>query len=161
MKYATISVPMRDAQFLETRKFEIEEISRIFNVPLHMINDLEHATFSNIEQMSLEFVQYKLNPWIKRWEQSLTQSLLTPEERKKYTIKFNVDGLLRGDYQSRMQGYATAIQNGFMSPNDVRTLENMELIPEEDGGNKYMVNGSMTPLKDAGAAYQKGGNSEE
>ena len=86
-----------------------------------------------------------------RWEQSIHRSLFKDSEKNDYFVKFNVDGLLRGDYQSRMSGYATGIQNGFLSPNDVRGLENMDLIPDELGGNLYIVNGSMTKLSEAGA----------
>lgn len=83
------------------------------------------------------------------------RSLFTQEEKKKYFVKFNVDGLLRGDYQSRMNGYAVGIQNGFMSPNDIRGLENMDLIPEELGGNKYMCNGNMIDIASVGKQYEK------
>ena len=155
LKYSPISINPSEAQFLETRKFQINEIARIFRVPPHMVGDLDRSTFSNIENMSLEFVQYTLRPWLVRWEQSLARRLFTDEEKKKYFAKFNVDGLLRGDYQSRMNGYAVGIQNGFMSPNDVRTLEDMDLIPDEEGGNLYLTNGSLCPLSMAGAAYQK------
>ena len=86
-----------------------------------------------------------------RWEQSIARALLTPEEKKKYFAKFNLDGLLRGDYQSRMQGYAIGRQNGWMSANDIRELENLDLIPDEEGGNLYLINGNMLPLKNAGA----------
>lgn len=161
MKYKPISIPNNEAQFLETRKFQVEEIARLYRVPLHMIGDLEHATFSNIEQQSLEFVKYTLDPWLVRWEQSLQKALLSDSEKGQYFIKFNVEGLLRGDYASRMQGYSIGIQNGFLCPNDVRTLENMNLIPEDKGGFTYMVNGSMTPLNMAGAAYQKNSNESE
>jgi HK97 family phage portal protein len=115
-----------------------------------MVGDLEKSSFSNIEQQSLEFVKYTLEPWIVRWEQSIMRSLLSAEDKKKYFVKFNVDGLLRGDYQSRMNGYATARQNGWMSTNDIRELENLDLIPDELGGNLYLVNGNMTKLQDAG-----------
>ena len=108
MKYTPISISPNEAQFLETRKFQINEIARIFRVPPHMVGDLEKSSFSNIEQQSLEFVKYTLEPWLVRWEQSLIRSLLMPDEKTVYFIKFNVDGLLRGDYQSRMSGYATA-----------------------------------------------------
>ena len=155
MKYTQMSIPPEQAQFLETRKFQLEEIARIFRVPLHMLGDLDHATFSNIEEQSLEFVQYTLAPWLVRWEQAMQRVLLKDEEKKNMYIRFNVDGLLRGDYASRMQGYATGINNGFMCPNDVRILEDWDLIPDEEGGNTFMVNGTMTPLKDVGAAYQK------
>ena len=153
MKFTPIAIPNNEAQFLETRKFQIEEIARMYRVPLHMIGDLDHATFSNVEHLSLDFVKYSLDPWIVRWEQSLQKALLSDSEKGRYFIKFNVDGLLRGDYASRMQGYSIGIQNGFLCPNDVRELEDMNLIPEEKGGFTYMVNGSMSRLCDAGIAY--------
>ncbi len=151
LKYNPISVPPEQAQFLETRKFQINEIARIFRVPPHMVGDLEKSSFSNIEQQSLEFVKYTLDPWISRWEQSLVRALIPEKDRKNYFIKFNLDGLLRGDYQSRMNGYAIGRQNGWMSANDIRQLENLDRISEDEGGDLYLVNGSMTKLKDAGA----------
>ena len=151
MKYTPISIAPEQAQFLETRKFQINEIARIFRVPPHMVGDLEKSSFSNIEQQSLEFVKYTLDPWVVRWEQSLSRALFTPEEKKRYFFKFNVEGLLRGDYQSRMNGYATARQNGWMSANDIRELENLDRIPAEEGGDLYLINGNMLPLCDAGA----------
>ena len=153
MKYTPISIAPEQAQFLETRKFQINEIARIFRVPPHMVGDLEKSSFSNIEQQSLEFVKYTLDPWVVRWEQSLSRALFTPEEKKKYFFKFNVEGLLRGDYASRMNGYATARQNGWMSANDIRELEDLDRIPAELGGDLYLVNGNMLPLVSAGAAY--------
>ncbi|MDE6016937.1 MAG: phage portal protein, partial [Acetatifactor sp.] len=150
MKYTPISISPEQAQFLETRKFQINEIARIFRVPPHMVGDLDKSSFSNIEQQSLEFVKYTLDPWVSRWEQSMARSLLTPEEKKQYFMKFNVDGLLRGDYQSRMNGYAVGRQNGWMSANDIRELENLDRIPEELGGDLYLINGNMTKLADAG-----------
>jgi len=92
------------------------------------------------------------------------QSLLLPSEKPKMYIKFNLDGLLRGDYETRMKGYSIGIQNGFMCPNDIRKLENLNEIPEDEGGFLFMVNGNMTRLKNVGAAYQKyenNGNSKE
>ena len=151
LKYTPISISPEQAQFLETRKFQINEIARIFRVPPHMLADLERSSFSNIEQQSLEFVKYTLDPWVIRWEQSIQRTLLTPAEKKDYFVKFNVEGLLRGDYQSRMSGYATARQNGWMSANDIRELENLDRIPAEEGGDLYLINGNMLPLKDAGA----------
>ena len=150
MKYTPISISPEQAQFLETRKFQINEIARIFRIPPHMIGDLEKSSFSNIEQQSLEFVKYTLDPWVCRWEQSMQRALLSPDEKKDYFFKFNVDGLLRGDYQSRMNGYAVGRQNGWMSANDIRELENLDRIPEEEGGDLYLINGNMTKLKDAG-----------
>ncbi len=149
MTYESISIPPEDAQFLQTRKFQIAEIARIYRVAPHLIGDLERATFSNIENQSLEFVKYTLDPYVVRWEQALCKSLLLPSEKSRYFIKFNVDGLMRGDYASRMQGYATARQNGWLSTNDIRELENLNPISDEEGGNLYLVNGNMIKLKDA------------
>ena len=160
MKYTPISISPEQAQFLETRKFQIDEIARIFRVPPHMIGDLEKSSFNNIEQLSLEFVKYTLDPWVSRWEQAMVRALLTPDEKKKYFFKFNVDGLLRGDYQSRMNGYATARQNGWMSANDIRELENLDRIPAEQGGDLYLINGNMTKLEDAGI-FAAGNNGKE
>ena len=150
MHYTPISISPEQAQFLETRKFQIDEIARIFRVPPHMVGDLEKSSFSNIEQQSLEFVKYTLQPWITRWEQVIHRSLLLEDEKPLYFARFNVEGLLRGDYQSRMNGYATARQNGWMSANDIRELENLDLIPAEEGGDLYLINGNMCKLADAG-----------
>ena len=150
MKYQQIGIPPEEAQFLETRKFQINEIARLYRIPPHMVGDLDKSSFSNIEQQSLEFVKYTLDPWVIRWEQSLQRSLLLPGEKGKYFIKLNVDGLLRGDYQSRMNGYAVGRQNGWFSANDIREMENMNPIPDEQGGNLYLINGAMTKLEDAG-----------
>lgn len=151
MKYQQIGIPPEEAQFLETRKFQINEIARLYRIPPHMVGDLDKSSFSNIEHQSLEFVKYTLDPWVIRWEQSLQRSLLLPGEKGKYFIKLNVDGLLRGDYQSRMNGYAVGRQNGWFSANDIREMENMNPIPDEEGGNLYLINGAMTKLADAGA----------
>lgn len=151
MKYQQIGIPPEEAQFLETRKFQINEIARLYRIPPHMVGDLDKSSFSNIEQQSLEFVKYTLDPWVIRWEQSLQRSLLLPGEKGKYFIKLNVDGLLRGDYQSRMNGYAVGRQNGWFSANDIREMENMNPIPDEEGGSLYLINGAMTKLADAGA----------
>jgi len=163
MKFQPIGIPPEQAQFLETRKFQINEIARIFRVPPHMLADLEKSSFSNIEQQSLEFVKYTLDPWVIRWEMAIQKALLLPSEKKQYFVKFNLDGLLRGDYQSRMSGYATGRQNGWLSSNDIRELENMNPIPAELGGDLYLINGNMTKLQDAGLfawsnKTQEGGN---
>lgn len=153
MQYKPISLNPQDSQFLETKKFSVDEICRIFRVPPHMVQDLEHATFSNIEHQSLDFVVHSLMPWLIRFEQGIVKDLLLEDEQDNYFPKFNVDGLLRGDYQSRMNGYATGFANGFLSPNDIRRLENLDPIPDELGGNVYVANGSYVQLKDIGAAY--------
>ena len=113
MTYKAISLPPEDSQFLSTREFGVEEICRIFRVPPHMVQDLKRATFSNIEHQSIDFVVHTLTPWLVRFEQAIVKDLMLPEEQDTYFAKFNVDGLLRGDYQSRMQGYATGISNGY------------------------------------------------
>ena len=161
MKYTPIGISPEQAQFLETRKFQINEIARIFRVPPHMVGDLEKSSFSNIEQQSLEFVKYTLDPWVIRWEQSIMRTLLSTDEKKQYFVKFNLEGLLRGDYASRMSGYATARQNGWMSANDIRELENLDRIPAEDGGDLYLINGAMTKLADAGIFAGAGKDGEQ
>ena len=160
MKYTPISISPEQAQFLETRKFQINEIARIFRVPPHMVGDLEKSSFSNIEQQSLEFVKYTLDPWVVRWEQSLSRSLLSEDEKKQYFFKFNLEGFLRGEYQSRMNGYAIARQNGWMSANDIRELEDLDKLSPEQGGDLYLVNGNMLPLKKAGAYADKNNEKE-
>lgn len=155
MKFTPISIPPEQAQFIATRKFQLNEIARIFRVPPHMIGDLDRSSFSNIEQQSLEFVKYTLDPWVVRWEMALKKALLTSSEKQEYFIKFNVDGLLRGDYKSRMEGYAVGRQNGWLSANDIRELEDMNRIPEDKGGDLYLVNGNMTKIEDAGAFAKK------
>ena len=154
MSYKPISLPPEDSQFLSTREFSVEEICRIFRVPPHMVQDLKRATFNNIEHQSIDFVVHTLDPWLTRIEQAIVKDVLLEEEQDQYFPKFNVDGLLRGDYKSRMEGYAIGFSNGFLSPNDIRRLENMDLIPDEEGGNVYVANGSYVKLKDIGAAYR-------
>ena len=161
MKYTPIGISPEQAQFLETRKFQINEIARIFRVPPHMVGDLEKSSFSNIEQQSLEFVKYTLEPWLVRWEQSIQRTLFSADEKKRYFVRFNVEGLLRGDYASRMNGYAVGRQNGWMSANDIRELENLDRIPAEEGGDLYLINGNMTKLKDAGIFAASGAGKEE
>ena len=143
MKYHEIGLSPEASQFLQTRKYQLNEICRIFRVPPHLVGDLERSTFSNIEHQSIDFVTHTIRPWLVRWEQAIYKSLLSEKERRIYYVKFNVDGLLRGDFATRMQGYATARQNGWMSINEIRALEEMNPIPDEKGGNDYLVNGNM------------------
>ena len=156
MSYKPISLPPEDSQFLSTRQFGVEEICRIFRVPPHMVQDLQRATFNNIEHMGIEFVMHTLMPWLVRIEQAMIKDLLVDEERDELFPKFNVDGLMRGDYKSRMEGYAIAINNGIMSVNDVRRLENLDPLDEAEGGDFHIINGSYTKLADVGKNY--GGN---
>jgi len=135
-KYQPITISPEDAQTLETRKFQITDIARIFRVPPHMLADLEGATFSNIEQQSLEFVVHSLRPWLVRWEQEINRKLFSESERKKYFVEFNVSGLLRGDIASRYAAYAIGKQWGWLSTNDVRKKENLNPV---DGGDVYLV----------------------
>ena len=128
-------------------------------MPPHMLADLERATFSNVEHLSLEFVKFSLSPWVVRWEQALNKALFRPAERGRFFVKLSVDGLLRGDYETRMRGYATAIQQGIMSVNEVRELEDMNPISADEGGDLHLINGNMTKLNQAGDAYKKGGES--
>lgn len=155
MKFNPISINPQEAQFLETRKFQVNEICRIFRVPPHMIADLEKSSFNNIEQQSLDFVTNTIRPWLVRIEQSIFQQLLNESEQEKYFAKFNVDGLLRGDFQSRMNGYAVGRQNGWLSANDIRELEDLNRIPAEEGGDRYLCNGNMVDIRDAGTWAEK------
>lgn len=151
--YKPISLPPEDSQFLDTKEFDVEEICRIFRVPPHLVQDLRRSSFNNIEHQGISYVQYTLMPWLELLEQSIIKDVLVGDEQDNYYPKFNVDGLLRGDYESRMRGYATGFANGFLSPNDIRKLENMDPIPDELGGNVYVANGSYVKLQDIGAAY--------
>lgn len=131
LTWTAIGMTSEDAQFLETRKFQRNEIASIFRVPPHLIGDLERATFSNIEHQSLEFVVHSLMPWLVRWEQRLNTALLTTEERRRYFVKFNVAGLLRGDLKSRYDAYHIAIGDGWLNRNEVRELEDRNPGPKE------------------------------
>jgi HK97 family phage portal protein len=136
MTYNQIGIPPEDAQFLETRKFQMGEIARAYRIPPHMIGDLDRATFNNIEHQGIEFVTHTIRPWLVRWEQSISRDLMTETERKKYFAEFLVDALLRGDTMSRYQAYAIGFQNGWLSQNDIRERENMNPI---EGGDDYYV----------------------
>ncbi len=150
MTYAPISIPNSEAQFLETRKFQVEEICRIFRVPPHLVCNLDRATFSNIEHSSIDFAVHTIRPWLVRIEQAMNRALFSDQERGRFYVQFNIDGLMRGDYKSRMEGYAIARQNGWMSSNDIRELENLNPLSDEDGGNAYLCNGNMIPCALAG-----------
>lgn len=136
-----------EAQFLETRKFQVTEIARMFRVPPHMIADLERATFSNIEHQALQYVVHTLRPWLVRIEQELNRKLFAG---RNLCAEFSVQGLLRGDIKARSDYYVKGRQWGWLSANDIRDLENMNPI---DGGDTY-----LTPLNmvDAAAAHEPG-----
>lgn len=148
MTYRQIGIPPEDSQFLETRQFQISEIARWFRLPPHMLGDLENATYSNIEQQSLDYVKYSLRPWLVRLEQEYQRQLLPDALQGPYYFEHNVDGLLRGDVESRYNAYAVGRQWGWLSANDIRRMENMNLI---DGGDDYLV-----PLNMTGGADNEG-----
>ena len=154
MTFTPMSIPNNEAQFLETRKFQVDEICRIFRVPPHLVGNLEHATFSNIEHQSIDFAVHTIRPWLVRIEQAMNRALFTDQEKGRFYVQFNIDGLMRGDYKSRMEGYAIARQNGWMSANDIRALENQNPIPADQGGDAYLVNGNMIPIKTAMKAQE-------
>ena len=153
MTYKPISLPPEDSQFLSTREFGVEEICRIFRVPPHMVQDLKRATFSNIEHQSIDFVVHTLDPWLVRIEKAIVKDLLVEDEKDQFFPKFNVDGLLRGDYKSRMDGYSIGISTGIISPNEARRKENMPPLTEKEGGDFHIVNGTFIKLKDVGQQY--------
>lgn len=134
-------------QLLESRKYAVSEICRIFGIPPHLCFDLEHATFSNIEQQSLEFVRDFVNPMSVRMEQTLRKDLLTSREKKNYFFKFNTNSLLRGDTAARTAFYASARQNGWLSANEIRELEDYNSLGED--GDIVFINGNMLPLSSA------------
>lgn len=124
-KVSSVGMNAVDAEFIASQKMQIAEIARIFRIPLHMLNELDKATFSNIEHQSLEFVTRTLLPWLKRIEDSANRDLFGPLERGKYFVKFNLDALLRGDIKSRYEAYQIAVTNGWMNRNEVRLLEDL------------------------------------
>lgn len=163
-KFQKVSNTPEESQMLDTRKFQVREAARFYNIPPHMIGDLEQATFNNIEQMSLNFVIYTLRPYLVRIEKAYVAQCLTAEERKSIYAKFSVEALLRGDYKSRMEGFAIARQNGWMSANDIRDLDDLNKIPKEDGGDVYLANGNLRSLKElmnASATSTTGGGKNE
>ena len=144
MSYQRIAINPVDAQLLESLRFSRQEVAGIYRVPAHLINDLEHATFSNIEQLGLEFVQFSLAPWLARLENAMNRRLFLPSERGRYFVEFVVDGLLRGDVKSRNEANRTAIMGGWKSPNEVRTQEN---LPPFEGGDSYFMQGAMMTVE--------------
>jgi len=135
LDWVPMSMPLNDAQFIEQRRFSLEEIARIFRVPLHMVGDLSRATFSNIEHQSIEFVTHTIRPWAVRLEQSINSNLFFPSEIGTFYAEHSLDALLRGDVASRYAAYAIGRQWGWLSSNDVRERENLNPI---DGGDVYL-----------------------
>lgn len=149
MKYTALTVKQADAQYLESRKFQTEDIARIFRVPLHLIQNLDRATNNNIEHQSLEFVIYTMLPWFRRWEENINLQLLTPAQRKSgLYVEFLIDALLRGDILSRYRAYAIARNWGWMSANDVLRKENGNSIGTQ--GDIYLQPTNMQGAGDNG-----------
>lgn len=144
MKFSAFAIPAEDAQFIQSRKFQLSEIARIYRVPAHMVGDLEKATYSNIEYQSVEFVQYTLRGWLVRWEQELNRKLFPGGE---YFVEHSIEGLLRGDFKTRMDGFAVGRQWGWLSVNDIRELENMNPLPGVDGDQYLAPLNMTTPAK--------------
>ncbi|MEX0445348.1 phage portal protein [Xenorhabdus sp. SGI246] len=141
LKWHQISLSAEDAQFLETRKFQLEEICRIFRVPLHMVQNTDRATFNNIENLGIGFINYSLVPYLTRIEQRINAGLVNTAKQGRFYAKFNTGALLRGDMKSRFEAYATGINWGIYAPNECRELE--ELNPRE-GGDIYLTPMNMT-----------------
>lgn len=158
MEWQEIGITPEAAQLIETRKYQVREVARMFNIPPHMIGDLDDATFSNIETQSLEFVKFTMRPWLTRWENALNDQLVSPNSRGDVFIEFNVEGLLRGDSETRSSYYAEALQNGWMNQNEVRRRENLNPI---EGGDKHFVNGNLQQLGTSPPDEEDGGQRSE
>ncbi|WP_375058408.1 phage portal protein [Zobellella sp. DQSA1] len=144
MTYKQLAMDNEKAQLLQSRNFSITEICRLYKVPPHMIQQLDKASFNNIEHQGLQFVIYTLLPWLKRIEAAMMRDLLLRSERSRFYIEFNVSGLLRGDQKSRYEAYALGRQWGWLSVNDIRRLEN---LPPISGGDKYLTPLNMVDSK--------------
>lgn len=142
MKVEPLSIPPEEAQFLETRKFQVTEIARAFGVPPHLIGDMERATFSNIEHQYMEFLQFSLGPWLAQIEQTIHAQVMRAAERREFFVEHVRAALLQADTMTRYQAYALGRQWGWFSANDIRDLENMN--PIEDG-DEYLVPLNMVP----------------
>ncbi len=148
LKYQRIGIPPNEAQFLETKRFQIEEICRMYNVPLHLVQEHTKQTSwgSGLEQMNLAFVIYTLRPHLVNWEQELNKRIFKYDDRGEYFAEFSLEGLLRGDSATRSQFYQNLFYLGAISPNDIRELENMNPI---DGGDEHFIQLNMVPLTEA------------
>jgi HK97 family phage portal protein len=137
----TIGFNPEQMQLLELQRFSIEQIARIYSLPPVFLQDLTHGTFSNTEQQDLHFVKHTVKRWVEQFEQEMNLKFFG--RGSEFYVEFNVDGLLRGDLKSRMEAYATSIQNGIRTPNEVRAIENMEAMPN---GDNLMIQGATVPL---------------
>jgi len=141
MKFNPLTMPLEDAQYIESRKFQVTDIARIYRIPPHMVGDLDRATFSNIEQQGIEFVVHTMMPWVARWEQEINRRCF-PQNGRQMFVKFNLGGLLRGDLNSRYTAYSLGRQWGWLSINDIRALEDMNPIAD---GDTYLQPLNMQP----------------
>lgn len=133
LEFVQLTMKLADAELLQSRKFQVEDVCRVYRVPLHLVQNLDKATFSNIEQQSLEFVMYTMLPWYKRWEECINSQLVPIRRRKEgYYYEFNMAGLLRGDQKSMAEAFAIGRQWGWLSVNDIRRLMNMNRIANGD-----------------------------
>lgn len=151
LKYQSIGIPPEDAQFIETRKYSRSEIAGIFRVPAHMINDLEKSAFSNIEQQSINYVVYSLRPWAERLEQEFNKKLFRESEKGIYSVKFNLNALMRGDAVSRMDYLTKGVNSGLLSPNEARQFEGFN---NYDGGDIRLVPANLMPINQAENFYK-------
>lgn len=142
MKYHPFQANAADIQYIESRKLSRSEIAGIMRVPPHMIGDLERSTFSNIEQQSIDFVIYCMQPWARRWEQEIPRALLTEREQETYFCEFLFDGLLRGDATARANYFRTAVLTGWLNRNEVREIENLNRV---EGLDEYLAPLNMSP----------------
>lgn len=145
MEFTSMSMTADDSQFLETRQYQRSEIAGFFRVPAHFVNDLEHATFTNVEHLDLAFVKHSLAPWLVAIEQTLQRDLMSPEQQADHYFKFVLDAILRGDTITRSQAFQRAIMGGWMSPNEVRELEDRN--PYE-GGDEFQIPSNMMILSE-------------
>jgi hypothetical protein len=157
MNYSRTMINPDDAQFLETRKFQLSEVARIFNIPNHLLRDLEKSSFNNISEQSIDFLRYTMSPWLMRWEQELNRKLLTPEQRQGLYFKFQTGGLLRGTQTERYEAYASGINNGWMTRNEVRAYEELNPI---DGLDDILIPLNMESQSEREAKPDENGNGE-
>lgn len=165
MKFSPMSINPVDAQLLESKYFQIEDIARIYRVPQHLINKLDRSTFNNIEQLSLEFVMFTMLPIFKRYEDCMNMQLVGLEKRRKgFYIEAKIDGLLRGDAKSRAEAYSIGRLGGWLSANDVRRMENQPSIANGDiylQPLNYVEAGTQEVIKqiynEVGKIVEKGG----
>lgn len=162
MKFVPISMTPQDSQFVQTAKLSIEDVARIYRVPLHLIGSLERSTNNNIEQQSLEFATHTIRPLVKSWEQELNKKLFRTSEQGRFFVKFNLDAMLRGDIKTRTESYARLFNIGVFSQNEIRRLEGMNGIGAE--GDTYYVQlnmGNPNAISDANGNSQTDNNNAE